>query len=443
MDRSLRAVLIGTFTLRFSTGLTGSMLAFYLAHLADHGGPAVDGFVVGLYSATFYLAELVLSPLFGIISDRYGHHRIMVFGPVFGATAVILTGLAPAFLVFGAIVMLLIIGATRVLEGASSAASVPSILGYIAMATAGNEVLRGKTSARFEAATLAGLALGAIVGVQLFQFFENLGIGPAAFFLNAAFYGVSFLIYMFGVSDPPGEAEARAGEHVHVDRYLALIRSSHVLLLAPTWIAINAALGVWLSQSVFQLAKGDPTNRFPNQTLMGGFTANQITIGAIIIAAIFGAGLLYWGNRFKTYRRTTIIGYGVIGGAALVIAGIVVNHFATTYPVLAIAAGIVAAGGLFVLAGATPAAIGLLADMSERFPTDRGAIMGLYSVFLAMGQITGSLIGGIAADWLGIDGMFIATLILIGIATVPLSRLRAQEHTLTESGPGGLAQAST
>ena len=196
------------------------------------------------------------------------------------------------------------------------------------MATAGDEVLRGKTSARFEAATLAGLGLGAIVGVKLFEFFENLGIGPAAFFLNAAFYGVSFLIYRFGVSDPPGEAEARAGEHVHVDRYLALIRSSHVLLLAPTWIAINAALGVWLSQSVFQLAKGDP--RFPDQVLMGGFTANQITIGAIIIAAIFGAGLLYWGNRFKTYRRTTIIGYGVIGGAALVVAGLIVNHLATT-----------------------------------------------------------------------------------------------------------------
>ena len=46
---------------------------------------------------------------------------------------------------------------------------------------------------------------------------------------------------------------------------------------------------MWLSQSVFQLAKGDP--RFPDQVLMGGFTANQITIGAIVIAAVFGAGL--------------------------------------------------------------------------------------------------------------------------------------------------------
>ena len=31
MDRSLRSVLIGTFTLRFSTGLTGAMLLTYLA----------------------------------------------------------------------------------------------------------------------------------------------------------------------------------------------------------------------------------------------------------------------------------------------------------------------------------------------------------------------------------------------------------------------------
>src|SRR5262249_62047646 len=105
-----------------------------------------------------------------------------------------------------------------------------------------------------------------------------------------------------------------------------------------------------------------------------------------------------WGNRFKAMRRPTIIGYGVGGGAVLVIAGLVTNHLATTLPVIAIVAGVAAAGGLFVLAGATPAALGLLADMSERFPSDRGAIMGLYSVFLAIGQIVGSLIGGDAAQ---------------------------------------------
>jgi MFS family permease len=426
-QRSMRAVLVGTFTLRFSTGLTGSMLAFYLAHLPDHGGPAVDGTVVGLYAALFYLAELVLSPLFGILSDRIGHHRVMTFGPVFGAVAVVLTGLTTN---------LFLLGGTRILEGASSAASVPSILGFIAIATAGDELLRGKAAARFEAATLAGLGAGAIVGVKLFEI-----VGPVAFFINAALYGVSFAIYRFGVKDPAGEERATGGEHVRIGRYIELVRSSHVWLLAPTWIAVNAAIGVWLSQSVFQLAKGDP--RFPDQALMIGFTANQITLGAIGIAVIFGAGLIYWGNRFKNLRRTTIIGYGVGGGVALVIAGLVVNHLATTLPLVAIVAAAVAAVGLFVLAGATPAALGLLADMSERFPSDRGAIMGLYSVFLALGQIIGSLIGGVAADWRGIDGMLIATLVLLGVAVIPLAQLRSQEHMLDGSMPSLTGEASS
>jgi MFS family permease len=423
MDRSIHAVLIGTFTLRLSTGLTGSMLAFYLAHFPEHGGPEVSGLVVGLFAATFYLTELVLSPIFGVVADRYGHHRIMLFGPIFGAVAVILTALTPLLLVIGATTVLLVLAGTRILEGASSAASVPAILGYLAIGTAGNEALRGRTSARFEAATLSGLALGAILGVKLIDV-----IGPAAFFLNALLYGVSFLIYRFGVEDPVGEAEAVAGEHVRPSRYLDLIGSSHVWLLAPTWIAINAAIGVWLSQSFFQLAKGDP--RFPDQRLMVGFTANQIILGGIVVAIIFGAGLLYWGNRFKNMRRTTIIAYGVTGGAVVVGAGLVVNHAASMSLAVTIVGGLLAAGGLFVMAGATPAAVGLLADMSEKFPSDRGAIMGLYSVFLALGQIIGAIIGGIAADRGGIDGMFIATLILLAIAMIPLTRLRAQEHML-------------
>ena len=93
MDRSLWAVIGGTFTLRFSTGLTGAMLAVYLATLPEHGGQPVDAFVVGVFAATFYLAELVLSPFFGALSDRIGHHKVMLFGPVFGAVAVILTAL--------------------------------------------------------------------------------------------------------------------------------------------------------------------------------------------------------------------------------------------------------------------------------------------------------------------------------------------------------------
>ena len=46
MRRSLTAILWGTFTLRFSTGLTGAMLLYYLAQLPHYGGAAVSSSVV-------------------------------------------------------------------------------------------------------------------------------------------------------------------------------------------------------------------------------------------------------------------------------------------------------------------------------------------------------------------------------------------------------------
>ena len=59
--------------------------------------------------------------------------------------------------------------------------------------------------------------------------------------------------------------------------------------------------------------------------------------------------------------------------------------------------------------------------------------MGLYSVFLAVGQIGGSLIGGQVARIRGIDAILILTLVLLAIALIPLWRLRAFEHELSPS----------
>ena len=426
MDRSLLAVLAGTFTLRFSTGLTGAMLAAYLAKLPEHGGQEVSASTLALLHAAFYVAELCLSPLFGIVSDRLGHHRVMLFGPAFGAVAVILTGLTTN---------LVILGGTRLLEGASTAASVPSILGYIAAVTAGNELLRGKAAARFEGVTLAGIGAAFAVAPVLFDL-----LGPAAFFLNAAFYGVSYLIYRYGVADHDAEERARLREtsarRLDVSRYGVLLRSSHVWLLAPTWIAVNASIGLWFSQSIFQFSKADP--RFPDQFLLRGFSPVEISLAAIVIGVVFAVGLVYWGNRFGNLRRTTIILYGILGGGVLVLGGVAVNHGGPISPAIPIGGLLAALFGLFVLAGATPAALGLLADISERFPSDRGAIMGLYGVFLAVGQIGGALVGGFAADLRGIDGLLTATMAMLLIALLPLAQLRRHEHYV-----GGPASAAT
>ena len=276
----------------------------------------------------------------------------------------------------------------------------PSILGYIALATAGNELLRGQAAARFEGATLAGLGVGIIVAPKLFE-----AIGPNAFFLNAVLYGVSFLIYWLGVKDRPASARPSSGEHVGFRRYGALIRSSHVLLLAPTWIAINASIGLWMSQSLFQFAKANP--KFPDQVLMGGFTANEITIAAIAIAVVFGAGPAVLGqpvqepaadddHRLRDRRRRR----------ARRRRASLVNHSAhaadrgrdrrrSPSPASACSSSPARRRRRWACSPTSPSASRATAARS----------WACTSVFLAIGQIIGALIGGVAADLRGIDGM--------------------------------------
>jgi MFS family permease len=424
---SIGAVLVGTFTLRFSTGLTGAMLAFYLAKLPEFGGPAVSGTVAGILTATYFAAELLLSPAFGILSDRVGAHRVMQIGPVFGAVAVTITA---------ATTDLWLIGGTRWLEGMAAAAAMPSILGYIAISTSGNQMLRGRTVARFEAATIAGLGVGAIVAGPLFERF-----GSAAFLVNAGIYGISFLIYRFGVRpiavDPAAIAAARERPITSAEvrparfgiaHYWRLLTTPSIWLLAPTWIALNAIIGAWTTQIFFQLVRENPDPAFADQVLMGGFEPGQVSIGMGISFAVFLAGIFASGRVLRRYRRTTIMTAGILGGLVMMAAVTGLNHSADAAP--AVRGGLVLIGlaGLFVLAGGTPAALGMLADISETHPSDRGAIMGLYSIFLGLGQIIGSLAAGLAADWAGVDGLLVASVVLLIVALVPIRWLRESEH---------------
>jgi MFS family permease len=425
MARSLLAVLIGTFTLRFSTGLTGGLLVYYLADLPSHGGEAVSGFMLGLLGASYYVAELVLSPWFGVLSDRLGAHRVMQWGPVFGAVAVVMTAFTTD---------LLLLGTTRLLEGAAAGASIPSILGYIALATSRDEQLRGQTVARFEAATLAGIGVGIVAAGPLYEV-----LGRGAFLLNAGIYAVSYVIYRWGVGElgaAEGDEAALASvrdERFDLARYRRVLANPGVWLLAPTWVALNAVLGSWTTQSVFQLVR-DPSSTFGNQLLMGGFAPIEVSAGLALAMVVFFAGLFYWGNRFKRFRRTTIIGIGIGGGLVMMGSVFAINHSQGPGLLLQAPMVLLLLAGLFVLAGATPAALGLLADISESHPSDRGAIMGLYSVFLAIGQIVGALVSGWAADWLGIDGLLSASLHLLVVAILPLRQLRASEHLVGGRG---------
>lgn len=443
--RSIRSVTTATFVLRFATGLTGALLIFLLADFPAYGGPEVGPFTVGVFTALFFASELFLSPPFGLLSDRRGHHRIMQVGPVFGFVAVLITALT-AEIQLGPLVIaipvfvgsLFLLGLTRLLEGASTAASVPSVLGFIAVATSGDEASRGRASARFEAATIAGLVLGFAAAGTVWALF-----GPLGFVLNAGVYVVALGLYRWRVPDVQARVPQLPGAAMGWRRYRRLLRRARVWLLAPTWIALNAGLGLYASQTLFQLVR-TPDPKFADQWLVGGFAPIHVTITFLLGGGVFFLGLLYWGGRFVSMRRTTIIFYGIVGGAIFVVSALLLNHTGDDAAVMRLPWLVSLGVGLFLLAGATPAALGLLADMSESFPADRGAIMGLYGVFLALGQIIGAFIGAAAAVRWAFDGILMATLLLLVVALLPLARLRRFEfrfQATPASGPDPEATA--
>ncbi len=53
--------------------------------------------------------------------------------------------------------------------------------------------------------------------------------------------------------------------------------------------------------------------------------------------------------------------------------------------------------------------------------------MGLYSVFLGLGQLLGAIIGGIFIDWRGADGMALIIGLLCIFAAFQIFRMRASE----------------
>ena len=311
----------------------------------------------------------------------------MQLGPVFGAVAVVMTARDHRPLAARG---------TRWLEGTAAAASIPSILGYIAIVTSHDEGLRGGRWPGSRRPRSPGWGWGLVAAGGLWAL-----LGRNAFLLNAVLYGSASSIYRYGVTEsgdglprgcaPRGRGAGRGRRgrrraRLRPRTLRRLLSSPSVWLLAPTWIARERVHRRMDDPGVFQLVD-ERRPGFADQLLMGGFEPTQVSIGLGVALVVFFAGLFFWGNRFRRYRRTTIIGHrhrrrpvmvGAVFGAE---------------PLRRLAApariGLGAGGrraGCSCSPARRPPRSGMLADISEKHPADRGAIMGLYSVFLASGR---------------------------------------------------------
>jgi MFS family permease len=416
---SAAPLLIGTAVLRMNSGASNVILGLLLAHIAAASSRSINSVQVGLLPVVFYITELSLAPFMGAFSDRWGRRPFLIVAPLFGLVQVALLFFTPRHNPFAYLITL------QLLAGVSGAISTPAALGYLADFTVNNSSMRVRIMSFYELVTTGGIAVGTVLGGVAWDHLNR-----AAFLCLAACYLLVILCMYLTPTIPQIMHATRLS--TTAKRYLRIIRMPRLFIFIPAWLCISALVGIWLSsQLTFILSS---PSHFPHQLLMGstfgpdGGERLSFILGGYVL--FFGLCLLFWAFFLHHVPRLRLMLLSVAGVYLACIALLAINHrtpgdmnaFFIWIPAMLF--------GIFAETSFAPAALAYLADISEDASKDRGLVMGLYSIFLSLGQILGNGLGGVFARRFGFDGLVYLTAILAFVALVSLLWLFQQDRRI-------------
>nr|MDQ2717616.1 MFS transporter [Chloroflexota bacterium] len=159
----------------------------------------------------------------------------------------------------------------------------------------------------------------------------------------------------------------------------------------------------------------------------GGGSRLSLVLGGYVL--FFGLCLLFWAFFLKRVPRLLLMLTSVAGVYLACVALLAINHGTGTNPALAVWIPVLLVGS-FAESSFAPSALAYLADISEESVADRGLLMGLYSVFLGLGQLLGNGLAGVFAHTWGFDGLVYLTALLACVALISLLALFRQERRL-------------
>jgi len=392
-------------------GASSVLVGIYVADLAGRGFSLGAG-LVGTLAAISFGAEMLGAVPLGMLSDAVSARTVMTGGALLAALAALVFGVTHDIGVF--IV-------SRALEGLAAAAGVPALLAYLTDVTANDSALRARAMSYFELSLLAGLALGGIVGSQLWA-----ALGTGAFTALALVYVAAALLLFLSSASGRG--------HRGHDVWQGLIRSlakPALQRLAPVWLCMNAILGLWLGPTLYFLL----THRSDGQQLLAGLLAdNPAALGWLLFvyALVFGSGVVLWSRVLPRTDLTRALRVSLLAMLGVSAGLLLLNHMGHQPVRLRWMLTAVIAVLIMVESGFTPAALSLLAGAVGP-GVGRGAAMGLYSFLLSLGALAGSVLAGIAGQWLAIDGLTYATIGLALIALALLPRLGPARRVASEA----------
>jgi len=212
----LALVILGNGFMRIASGASGVLVGLYLADLANRGFH-VNAALVGTLGAVSFGSELIAGVPMGFASDAIAPRGLMTGGAILGAIATQLFGMSSRPSIFFL---------SRTVEGLSAAAVTPSLLSHLTDVTDGKHSLRARVMSYFELSLLAGLALGGLMGAQLWHFLR-----AHAFSAVAAIYVLSACLLVLAAVGSRGHGSAKA-----ISGFYTALKDPSLQRLAPVWL---------------------------------------------------------------------------------------------------------------------------------------------------------------------------------------------------------------
>ena len=408
LDRAryrLPIALLGNAFMRISGGATGVLVGLYLADLANRGRQ-VDAALVGTLGAVSFGAELISALPMGMLSDTIAPRALMTGGALLGAVATQMFGMTGWVSIFFV---------SRTIEGFAASAGVPPLLAHITDVTDGDSALRARAMSYFELSLLAGLALGGLIGAQLWHVFQT-----RAFATVASLYLVCAGLLYFGAAGGKSHPGREA-----LEGFWRALRQPSLRHLVPAWLCVNAIIGLWLGPTVtFLLTQKTRSGQF----LAGMFADQPERIGWLLLgySLLFGAGVSAWSVILPRISSLRALRIALVAMVAVCLGLLLLNHSGGRSYGIRWTIGAATAICVMVESGFTPAALSLLAGAVGAH-SGRGAAMGIYSALLSIGAIGGSLLAAVLGSRFSMDGLIYGTLTMAVAATALLGRLHQAE----------------
>jgi len=389
------------------SGLGSWMLRFILGWSAWEltGSPLW----VGIVGALMLAPALVLSPYFGVQSDRVNPRHGLIFSMVFHSS-IGLTGAVTTFLgAFHELTLLLLataLGSASAIHSPMRLALVPLLVPRTALPSA-----VGLIAMSFNIARILGPALCAAIIAQL-------GVGWAwlvAVFIFAI--SAAILISLRGV----GTREVKSDKSVNRDFIdgLNYVRNSPVVVLILVTTAINGLLG----RSFIELLPA-----VSGRLLMGGASELAWLTAAAGTGAVLG-GLLMSRQTALVVGLYRLILMALLG-AALLLATL---HWLDILMALALVVGLITFTTTIAGTGCQ-ALTQLVID-----PKYHGRVMSLWSMTMMASPALGAATNGAVAEWAG----FVTTFaVASGLGVIAVLVLYTRQRAISDFAPEAIATTS-